>query len=416
MAESMFSDVKIAPPIEVFSLTAKYNEDKRPIKVNLGVGAYRTDEDKPWVLPVVRTVEAQMACDATLNHEYLPVAGLAEFSNNSIKLLLGEDSPVITQNRVLGTQAVGGTGALKLAAEFMHRHLGVDVVYVSKPTWGNHRGIFKDAGFSQIREYRYWKADTRSLDFDGMMEDLKNAPERACVILHGCAHNPTGVDATPAQWVEIADVCQERNLTILIDIAYQGFATGDLDKDASAVRYMQSRGFEMFIAQSFSKNFGLYNERVGNLVTITKTNETVLKVRSQMDLIVRTMWSNPPNHGARVVCSVLNNPACYTEWKEEVKKMASRILTMRDTLYQKLVSLGTPGSWTHITTQRGMFSYTGLSEAQVDLLQSKYHIYMLKSGRINMCGLTSSNIDYVADAIHSVVCGDENQQQKQASL
>ncbi|XP_060074794.1 aspartate aminotransferase, cytoplasmic-like, partial [Ylistrum balloti] len=227
MADSMFSDIKTAPPIEVFSLIAKYNEDKHPIKVNLGVGAYRTDEGKPWVLPVVRTVEAQMACDATLNHEYLPVAGLTDFSESAIKLLLGGENNAITDNRVLGTQALGGTGALKLAAEFMHRHLGVDVVYVSNPTWGNHIGIFRDAGFSDIRKYHYWKADTKSLDFDGMITDLTNAPERACVVLHGCAHNPTGVDATPEQWVKIADVCQERNLTIVIDIAYQGFATGD---------------------------------------------------------------------------------------------------------------------------------------------------------------------------------------------
>nr|QFR39792.1 cytoplasmic aspartate aminotransferase [Azumapecten farreri] len=415
MAESMFSDIKIAPPIEVFSLTAKFNEDNRPIKVNLGVGAYRTNEDKPWVLPVVRTVEAQMACDTTLNHEYLPVGGLPEFSYNAMKLLLGDDNPVFTENRVLGTQALGGTWGLKLAAEFMHRHLGVDVVYVSKPTWGNHKGIFKDAGFSQIKEYRYWKADTRSLDIDGMLEDLKNAPERACVILHGCAHNPTGVDPTNEQWKMIADVCEERNLTIVMDIAYQGFATGKLDEDAAAVRYMQSRGFEMFIAQSFSKNFGLYNERVGNLVTVTKSNDAVLKVKSQMDLIVRTMWSNPPNHGARIVCSVLNNPGYLSEWKEQVKMMAERIRMMRHQLRQKLISLGTPGSWEHINTQRGMFSYTGLTEAQVDVLQSRYHIYMLKSGRINMCGLTSNNIDYVADAIHAVVSGDTSQQ-KQASL
>lgn len=407
----MFSDINVAPPIEVFQLTAKYNADTHPHKVNLGVGAYRTDDGKPWVLPVVRTMEAQMACDATLNHEYLPVAGLADYSNSAIKLLLGADSPAITQNRVIGTQACGGTGALKLAAEFMHRHLGVDVVYVSNPTWGNHVGIFKDAGFSEIRKYRYWNAEARALDFDGMIADLTDAPERACVVLHGCAHNPTGVDPTPDQWVKIADACENRNLTVLIDIAYQGFATGNLDTDAAAVRYMQSRGFEMFVAQSFSKNFGLYNERVGNLVTITNSEDAKMRVKSQMDLIVRTMWSNPPNHGARIVCSVLNNPACFTEWKDDVTKMASRILLMRETLHQKLLALGTPGHWGHITTQHGMFSYTGLSAPQVDVLQSKYHIYMLKSGRINMCGLTTSNIDYVADAIHSVVTDTANCQQ-----
>ncbi|XP_033757404.1 aspartate aminotransferase, cytoplasmic-like [Pecten maximus] len=414
MAESMFSHIKTAPGIEVFQLTSKYNDDNHPIKVNLGVGAYRTDEGKPWVLPVVRTVEAQMACDTTLNHEYLPVAGLLDFCEKAIELLLGADCKAITQNRVFGTQAVGGTGALKLAAEFMHRHLGVDVVYISNPTWGNHVGIFRDAGFSEIRKYRYWKAETRSLDFEGMIADLTEAPERACVILHGCAHNPTGVDATPDQWVKIADVCEKRKLTVLIDIAYQGFATGNLENDAAAVRYMQGRGFEMFIAQSFSKNFGLYNERVGNLVTVTNSEEAKRKVKSQMDLIVRTMWSNPPNHGARIVGSVLNNPACFTEWKDDVQKMASRILLMRETLHQKLVALGTPGNWEHITTQRGMFSYTGLTESQVDVLQSKYRIYMLRSGRINMCGLTSSNIDYVADAIHSVVAKDSGNCQQAA--
>lgn len=402
--QSVFDEVESAAPIEVFQLIAAYNEDTFPQKVNLGVGAYRTDEGKPWVLPVVKTVEAQMAADPTLNHEYLPISGLPDFRTSAVKVLLGSESPAIKDNRVESFQACGGTGALKLAADFLSSVLGYNTVYVSKPTWGNHKTLFKRSGFSDIREYRYWHAETKSLDFHGMCEDLNNAPEKAVVILHGVAHNPTGVDPTQEQWVEIIKICKAKNIFILVDIAYQGFASGDLDSDAFLPRYLDRNNMEFFAAQSFSKNFGLYNERIGNLAVICANTEVKSRVKSQMEIIIRITWSNPPNHGARIVATVLNNLANYAEWKDHIKEMANRIKQMRVMLHSKLKALGTPGTWDHIIQQIGMFSFTGLTPKQVEVMINKHHIYLLKEGgRINMCALTTSNIDYVAKCIHSVV-------------
>jgi len=400
---SWFEKVETAPPIEVFALTQAFNEDTNPDKVNLSVGAYRTNEGKPWVLPVVRTVEAQMAADQTLNHEYLPVAGFPDFRKGAIRLLLGDDSPAIAQNRVDGIQAIGGTGALRIGMDFLKSTLGCSVVYVSKPTWGNHKGIAKSLGYAAIKEYRYWDDANRRLDIDGMLEDLGNAPPRSVILLHMCAHNPSGIDPTKEQWQKIADVIKSKQLFPFFDCAYQGFSSGNLDQDSSSLREFVAQGFEVFAAQSFSKNFGLYNERVGNLVFVTSKPEQVAAVRSQAMMCVRQTWSNSPNHGARVVATVLNNKALSDDWRGNVKTMAERILQMRNLLYQKLRELGTPGTWEHIITQSGMFSYTGLNKKQCEHLVNHYHIYLLNSGRINMCGLTTGNVEYVAKAINDVV-------------
>jgi aspartate aminotransferase len=400
---SWFENVETAPPIEVFALTQAFNEDSNSDKVNLSVGAYRTNEGKPWVLPVVRTVEAQMAADQTLNHEYLPVAGFPDFRKGAIRLILGEDSPAISQNRVDSIQAIGGTGALRIGMDFLKSTLGCDVVYVSKPTWGNHKGIAKSLGYGSIKEYRYWDDANRSLDLNGMLEDLRNAPPRSVILLHMCAHNPSGIDPTKEQWQQIADVIKSKQLFPFFDCAYQGFSSGNLDQDATSLRQFVAQGFEVFAAQSFSKNFGLYNERVGNLLFVTSRPEQVAAVRSQAMMCVRQTWSNSPNHGARVVATVLNNKALSDDWRANVKLMADRILQMRKLLYEKLRELGTPGTWEHIITQTGMFSYTGLNKKQCEYLVGHYHIYLLNSGRINMCGLTTGNVEYVAKAINDVV-------------
>ncbi|XP_077992943.1 aspartate aminotransferase, cytoplasmic-like [Glandiceps talaboti] len=400
---SRFKNVEIAPPVAVFHLTARFKEDKNPHKVNLGVGAYRTDDGEPWVLPVVRTVESQMAADHSLNHEYLPIAGLKDFTDAATKLVLGDDSPAIVQNRSCGFQALSGTGALRLGIEFLKRFAVKDIAYVSNPTWPNHKGICRDAHFSEIKEYRYWDANTRSLDIDGMCEDLNNAEENSVIILHSCAHNPTGVDPTEEQWKRIADVMEAKNLFPFFDAAYQGFASGKLDKDAYAVRYFVTRGFELFCSQSFSKNFGLYNERVGNLTMVANDPESILKIKSQLEKLARPIWSNPPNHGARVVATTLNNPALFSEWKEHISTMADRVKAMRDALKQRLKALGTPGTWNHITDQIGMFSYTGLTTKQVDYLIKKHHLYIMADGRINMCAVTTKNVDNIATGIHDAV-------------
>ncbi|XP_066255345.1 aspartate aminotransferase, cytoplasmic [Euwallacea similis] len=396
---SWFDSVELGPPIEVFQLTKQFTEDDFPQKVNLGVGAYRTDEGKPWVLPVVRTAEKALANDETLNKEYLPVLGLDAFSSLSSKMLLGVDSPAIAENRAFGVQVLSGTGALRVGAEFLAKKLGKTIFYFSKPTWENHRLVFLNAGFKEAREYRYWNEEKRGLDLEGLLEDLRNAPEGAVVILHACAHNPTGCDPTQEQWGEIAKIVREKKLFPFFDSAYQGFASGDLDKDAWAVRYFVNQGFEIFCAQSYAKNFGLYNERTGNLTVVSNNLANVAPMKSQITLIIRGMYSNPPSHGARIVAHVLNNKGLYDQWRENIKAMSSRIIQMRKRLREELESLGTPGSWNHITDQIGMFSYTGLNEAQSLLMVQKFHVYMLKSGRISMCGITPNNVNYVAKSI-----------------
>ncbi|XP_059485108.1 aspartate aminotransferase, cytoplasmic [Neocloeon triangulifer] len=400
---SRFSNVTTGPPIEVFALNKAFLDDPNAQKVNLGVGAYRTDECKPWVLPVVRKTEQSMASNESLNHEYLPVLGLDTFSTAATRMLLGQDSKAIAEGRAFGIQTLSGTGSLRMAAEFLGRILKYKTFYYSVPTWENHNLIFVNAGFTEPRTYRYWKPETRGLDFEGMIEDLRNAPENSVIILHACAHNPTGVDPTPDQWKLIADVVEEKKLFPLFDCAYQGFASGDLEKDAFAVRYFVERGFELAGCQSFAKNFGLYNERAGNLTVVVNDASTIAPSKSQLTLLVRGMYSNPPNHGARVISTVLNTPELCDEWKGCIKTMAERIIAMRKGLRERLEKLGTPGTWNHITDQIGMFSYTGLQQKHVDMLVNDYHIYLLKSGRINMCGLTSHNIDYVANAIFETV-------------
>jgi len=399
---SWFSDVSLVPPIEVFDLVKRFNEDSDANKVNLTIGAYRDDNGKPVVLPVVRNVENQIASDTTLNHEYLPVLGLPDYTKEASTLLLGADSPVIGEGRADGVQALGGTGALRIAFDFLKTRLGLETLYVSTPTWGNHKNMATACGF-KLKEYRYWDETNRAIDLQGLLEDFRNAPEKSVMVLHVCAHNPTGMDPSQDQWKEIATVMKERNLFVLFDCAYQGFASGDLDGDAWPVRYFASQGFELMAAQSFSKNFGLYNERVGNLTYITNDASKIPNIKSHLTMIVRTTWSNSPSHGCRVVATVLKNPQLKQEWKEFVKTMAERILAMRKMLYDKLRALGTPGSWEHIINQSGMFSYTGLNKNQCNYLMDNYHIYLLRSGRINMCGLTTKNMDYVAKAFDDVV-------------
>ncbi|TRY84088.1 hypothetical protein DNTS_008933 [Danionella cerebrum] len=405
---SIYGEVPLAAPVAVFKLTADFRDDQNTKKVNLGVGAYRTDEGQPWVLPVVRKVEKMIADDHSLNHEYLPILGLPEFRSSASKIALGEDSPAIKENRVGAVQCLGGTGALKIGAEFLRRwYNGTDntktPVYVSAPTWENHNAVFSNAGFEDIRPYKYWDAGKRGLDLTGFLGDLEGAPEHSIFVLHACAHNPTGTDPTREQWKQISEVMKRKNLFAFFDSAYQGFASGDLEKDAWAVRYFVSEGFELFCAQSFSKNFGLYNERVGNLTVVGRDQDNVNRVLSQMEKIVRITWSNPPSQGARLVAITLNTPQLFAEWKDNVKTMADRVLLMRAQLKEKLKALGTPGTWEHITEQIGMFSFTGLNPKQVEYMVKEKHIYLMASGRINMCGLTSKNIDYVAESIHEAV-------------
>ncbi|XP_038070765.1 aspartate aminotransferase, cytoplasmic-like isoform X2 [Patiria miniata] len=400
---SRFVVVSQAAPVPVFALRVAFKEDKNATKYNVGPGAYRTDDGVPWVLPVVKDIEKQMAADESLNHEYLPVLGIPEFTSAATKMLLGENSPAILENRAFGIQSLSGTGAVRLGCQFLIEQLKINVAYVSDPTWTNHINIFNKLKFSSIHKYRYWNAQTRSLDIDGMLEDLENAPADSLIMLHACAHNPTGVDPTQEQWKKIAEVVKRKNLFPFFDCAYIGFATGDIERDSWAVNYFVSQGMELMAAMSFAKNFGLYNERVGNLVCVVNNTDTKVPMNSQLTRMIRTMYSSPPSHGARIVSTALNNPALFAQWKDHIKTMSGRIFEMRQMLYQRLQALGTPGKWNHVIDQIGMFSYTGLGPNQVDFLLKKYHIYAMKSGRINMCAITTKNVDYIAKAIHEAV-------------
>ncbi|XP_015919632.1 aspartate aminotransferase, cytoplasmic [Parasteatoda tepidariorum] len=400
---SRFSCVEGCPPVEIFALSKAFKEDTFPDKVDLGIGAYRTDEAKPWVLPVVRKVETQIAADQSLNHEYLGQLGMESFSKAASAMLLGEDNLAIKEGRVISCQSLSGTGALRVGADFLTRCAKFKDFYMSSPTWPNHRTVFKDAGFPNDHTYRYWNAPTRDLNFKGMMEDLENAPEDSVIILHACAHNPTGVDPTQEQWKQIADLMEKKKLFPFFDCAYQGFASGDLVKDSWAVRYFAQRGFELICAQSFAKNFGLYNERAGNLTMIVKDTSVIPNIKARITILVRGNYSNPPSHGALIVSRVLNDKTLFAEWQEHITEMSGRIIKMRAALKKKLVELGTPGTWEHITSQIGMFSYTGLTPPQVKFLVEEKHIYLPKDGRISICGLNSKSVDYVAKAFHEAV-------------
>jgi len=400
---SVFKNLEMAPPDAIFGLQQQFLTDTHPQKVNLVMGVYRGEDGKPYCLPVVANVERAMAQDKTLNHEYLPITGMKDVCEAATKLALGSENTVITQNRVCAVQSLSGTGGCRLAIQFTQQFFPSKTIFISKPTWGNHRKLSVHSGYQDIREYRYYNAKTNGLDLEGMISDLREAPEGSVVLLHACAHNPTGVDPNKEEWTKIADVIEERKHFTIFDMAYQGFASGDPDKDAFGVRHFAERGMEFFCAQSFAKIFGLYNERIGNTFCVCKDSKSADAVKSQLAAIIRPMYSNPPHHGARIVATILNNPALTAEWRDQLKGMGDRIQSSRNQLYEKLKALGTPGNWQHILDQNGMFTFTGLNPKQVDHLTRKFHIYLLKNGRINMCSINPNNCDYVAQAIHDAV-------------
>lgn len=357
---SFFQNVPLSPPDPVFGLQASYEKDSDSKKMNLGVGAYRDENGRPWVLPVVKKAKEIILNDSSLNHEYLSIGGIKEYCDLAASLMLGKDWYNANKSNVACLQSLSGTGALRIAAEFVAKFLKGTVVYISNPSWGNHKTIFSTAGL-ECREYRYWDGKNLSLDLNGLVEDLENAPEKSLIILHACAHNPTGVDPTQDQWKKIAEVIKKKNHIPLFDSAYQGFASGDLDKDAFAVRHFVNSGFEIILCQSFAKNFGLYSERTGLLSFVTKDSTKADSVRSQINLLARASYSNPPKFGALIVLTVLKNEKLYQEWTENLKTMSGRIIQMRKRLYDELVKRGTSGTWEHIVNQIGMFSFTGLN-------------------------------------------------------
>lgn len=397
---SLFESVELAPRDPILGLNEQYNTDSRSTKVNLGVGVYYNDEGRIPLLKAVRKAEVARI-EAAAARGYLPIEGLASYNKGAQTLLLGADSPLIAEGRVLTAQALGGTGALKIGADFLRQLLPGSKVVISNPSWENHRALFERAGF-KVETYPYYDAKTHGLDFPGMLAALKAQPAKTIVVLHACCHNPTGVDPSIEQWREIAQAVKEADLVPFVDIAYQGFGDG-LEEDAAVVRLFAGLGLTMLISSSFSKSFSLYGERVGALTLVAGSQDEKDRVLSQLKRVIRTNYSNPPTHGGTIVASVLNSPELYALWVEELAEMRNRIRAMRQQLVEKLKARGVKQDFDFVLAQRGMFSYSGLTAEQVDRLRNEHSVYAVSSGRICVAALNSRNIDYVADAIAKVI-------------
>mmetsp|Transcript_20215 Transcript_20215/g.77404 ORF Transcript_20215/g.77404 Transcript_20215/m.77404 type:complete len:435 (-) Transcript_20215:78-1382(-) len=396
-----FQSVPLAPPDSILGINIAFRADASPNKLNLGVGAYRTEEGKPYVLNVVKKVERMILEDPTVNKEYLPIDGLPQFTSGAARVILGDKSPAVREGRLVSVQALGGTGALRLGGAFLQRFYARPI-YIPTPTWGNHKQIFDHAGL-EVRQYQYYDKDTRGLKFTAMIGDLEAAPFGSVILLHACAHNPTGVDPSLAQWQQIADVMLRKGHIAFFDSAYQGFASGSLERDAAAIRHFVDVGVEMVVAQSFSKNMGFYGERVGCLHVIPVDTSVVEKVQSQVKIIVRAMYSNPPVHGALVASRILNDKELFAEWVAELAAMSARLLDMRTCLHAELGRIGCPGDWSHVINQIGMFTFLGITSAQVKQLTAKHHIYLTGNGRISVAGLSRKTVPFLANALLDVV-------------
>ena len=397
---SLFSAVEMAPRDPILGLNEAFNADTRTTKVNLGVGVYTNEEGR---IPLLRAVvEAEAALTAArAPRGYLPIEGIAAYDKAVQTLLLGSDSPLIQQGRVITTQAIGGTGALKTGADFLKRLLPDATVAISDPSWENHRALFEAAGFP-VRNYRYYDAFSNGVNRGGLLEDLKNLPARSIVVLHACCHNPTGVDLTPEDWQAVLEIVREREHVPFLDIAYQGFGDG-IEEDAAAVRLFAQSGLTFFVSSSFSKSFSLYGERVGALTIVTGDQEETGRVLSQVKRVIRTNYSNPPTHGASVVAAVLNSPELRVMWETELGEMRDRIRTMRLAMVEQLAALNAKRDFGFVAQQRGMFSYSGLTTEQVERLRNEFAIYAVGTGRICVAALNTRNLPVVTKAIAAVL-------------
>ncbi|EDO47315.1 predicted protein [Nematostella vectensis] len=395
---SWWSHVEAGPPDAILGVTEAFKRDTNPKKMNLGVGAYRDDTGKPYVLPSAE----EILVSKNLDKEYAPISGLNDFVNCAAKLAFGEKSDVITNNLNASAQAISGTGALSVGSVYLKKFFpGIQDVWLPTPSWGNHGPILRFAGLG-VKQYRYFDPSTCGFDFNGCLEDISKIPEKSIIMFHACAHNPTGVDPKREQWKELSAVVKTRNLFPFFDMAYQGFATGDTDRDAQAVRMFIEDGHKIVLAQSFAKNMGLYGERAGMVSVVGESKEEADRILSQIKILIRPMYSSPPIHGARIAGLVLSDPALRAQWETEVKGMADRIISMRQQLRDNLKKQGSSHDWSHITDQIGMFCFTGMKPDQVERLIKEFSIYLTKDGRISVAGVTSGSVEYLASAMHEV--------------
>ncbi len=397
---SLFSAVEMAPRDPILGLNEAFNADTRTNKVNLGVGVYCNEEGRiPLLRAVVEAETIRVAQHASRG--YLPIDGIAAYDQAVQKLLFGNDSPLIAAGRVITTQAVGGTGALKIGADFLKQLLPNAVVAISDPSWENHRALFETAGFP-VQNYRYYDAATHDVNRAGLLKDLNALPNGSIVVLHACCHNPTGVDLSPADWKNVLEVVKAKGHVPFLDMAYQGFGDG-IDEDAAAVRLFAESSLTFFVSSSFSKSFSLYGERVGALSIVSESKEESARVLSQVKRVIRTNYSNPPTHGASIVAAVLNSPELRAQWEEELAEMRLRIRGMRTQMVDLLAKQAPQRDFSFVGRQRGMFSYSGLTVEQVTRLRNEFGIYALDTGRICVAALNQSNIDVVTKAIVAVI-------------
>ncbi len=395
----MFEKILAAPADPILGLTEEFKADPRAEKINLGVGIYKDESGNTPVLATVKKAEASLL-ENEKTKSYLSIPGTPEYGLAVQKLLFGNEATLIADKRAQTAQAPGGTGALRLAAEFIKRQLGDVKVWVSNPTWANHNGVFAAAGL-EVASYTYYNAETKDMDFASMVADLQTANAGDVVLLHGCCHNPTGIDPDAEQWRQLADLCVEKGLLPLFDFAYQGFAKG-VEEDAAGLRIFAELCQELMVASSFSKNFGLYNERVGAFTLVGKSAAEAATAFSQVKSIARVIYSNPPAHGAAVVTQILNDAALRAEWEKEVADMRVRIQEMRELFVATLKEEGVDRDFSFIERQNGMFSFSGLTKDQVTRLKDEFGVYIVGSGRISVAGMTRSNMGPLCKAIAAV--------------
>jgi aspartate aminotransferase len=398
---STWDNVPMGPPDAILGIAQAFKASKDPRKVNVCVGAYRDETGTPWVLPSVRAAEEKMLANNNENKEYLGIDGDQAFVEKALKFAYGADAPL---ERIAGVQTLSGTGACRIGGQFLANFYPGKAIYLPVPTWGNHHKIFAECGLD-VQTYRYYDRSTNRLDLEGMLQDFEKAPDGSILLLHACAHNPTGCDPTSDQWEQLIELFKRKNHLIFFDSAYQGFASGDAEADAKALRTVVAAGFPVLLAQSFAKNFGLYGERCGTLSVVTKDQAQKEILMSQLKCVIRPMYSSPPKHGSSIVRTVLSDDKLTPQYYQECAKMAARINSMRTKLVQALGKAGSTHDWSHITEQIGMFAFTGMSSEMCDHLTSDYAIYLTRDGRISLAGLNDNNMEYVAEAVHAVTDG-----------
>jgi aromatic-amino-acid transaminase len=397
---SLLSGIQMAPRDPILGLTEAFNADRNPKKVNLGVGVYYDDAGKVPLLECVRRAE-KLLVEQAAPRNYLPIDGLPAYDRAVRELVFGADSAALKEGRIVTVQALGGTGGLKIGADFLRRIAPKADVWISDPSWENHRALFENAGFA-VHAYPYYQAKTHGLDFAGMIASLQAMPAGSVAVLHACCHNPTGVDLEAEQWTQVIQTVISRGLIPFLDFAYQGFGEG-LVTDAAAVRRFADTGIPVFVSSSFSKSLSLYGERVGSLSVVAQSGEEAERVLSQLKRMVRTNYSNPPTHGGQVAATVLTAPELRTLWERELEQMRERIREMRRQLVEKLRTRAPKADFSFVLRQRGMFSYSGLTRDQVVRLREEFAVYAIESGRICVAALNSKNIDYAADCIARVI-------------